>query len=112
VRSVIVSPDARAQKAIRSNVLDPARRADAAVAGREQAADSRGRARGVGGKPDGGRRCCLVGRGGLRAVVMVDPPSGDFAVLAHEVHMCPVGEGPHGLLAQVAVGTGQRQAGR
>jgi hypothetical protein len=45
----------------------------------------------VDGKPDGRQRCCLVGRGGLRAVVMVDPPSGDFGVLAHEVHMRPVG---------------------
>lgn len=38
VRSVIVSPDAMARKAIGSNVLDPARRAPAARAGREQAA--------------------------------------------------------------------------
>ena len=38
MRSVIVSPDAGARKAIRSNVLDPARRVDAAMAGREQAA--------------------------------------------------------------------------
>jgi NTE family protein len=38
VRSVIVSPDAAARKAIGANVLDPARRADAARAGREQAA--------------------------------------------------------------------------
>jgi len=38
VRSVIVAPDAAARKAIGANVLDPARRADAARAGREQAA--------------------------------------------------------------------------
>jgi NTE family protein len=38
VRSVTVSPDAPARRAIGSNVLDPARRADAARAGRAQAA--------------------------------------------------------------------------
>jgi len=38
VRSAIVAPDAPARKAIGANVLDPARRADAARAGREQAA--------------------------------------------------------------------------
>jgi NTE family protein len=38
VRSVTVSPDAAARRAIGSNVLDPARRADAARAGRAQAA--------------------------------------------------------------------------
>ena len=37
VRSVVVSPDAAARKAIGSNPLDPARRAAAARAGREQA---------------------------------------------------------------------------
>lgn len=37
VRSVTVSPDAAARRAIGSNVLDPARRADAARAGRAQA---------------------------------------------------------------------------
>lgn len=39
VQSVVVRPDARALKAIGRNVLDPARRADAARAGREQASD-------------------------------------------------------------------------
>ena len=39
VQSMVVRPDARALKAIGRNVLDPARRADAACAGREQAAD-------------------------------------------------------------------------
>jgi NTE family protein len=38
VRSVTVSPDAAARRTIGSNVLDPARRADAARAGRAQAA--------------------------------------------------------------------------
>jgi NTE family protein len=38
VRSVVVSPDAEARRAIGRNVLDPARRAAAARAGREQAA--------------------------------------------------------------------------
>jgi NTE family protein len=38
VRSVAVSPDTAARRAIGSNVLDPARRADAARAGRAQAA--------------------------------------------------------------------------
>jgi NTE family protein len=38
VRSVVVSPDPTARRAIGSNVLDPARRADAARAGRAQAA--------------------------------------------------------------------------
>lgn len=39
VRSIVVSPDARARKAIGSNALDPARRAASAEAGRLQAAD-------------------------------------------------------------------------
>jgi NTE family protein len=38
VRSVVVSPDAQARKAIGSNALDPAQRAASARAGREQAA--------------------------------------------------------------------------
>jgi len=38
VRSVVVTPDAAARRAIGRNVLDPARRAAAARAGREQAA--------------------------------------------------------------------------
>ena len=38
VRSIVISPDAAARKAIGSNPLDPARRAAAARAGREQAA--------------------------------------------------------------------------
>jgi NTE family protein len=38
VRSVVVSPDAQARKAIGSNVLDPAHRAASARAGREQGA--------------------------------------------------------------------------
>lgn len=42
VRSAIVRPDAHALKAIGRNVLDPARRADAARAGRRQAADVAG----------------------------------------------------------------------
>jgi NTE family protein len=39
VRSVICTPDGRARAAIGRNVLDPARRAAAARAGRRQAAD-------------------------------------------------------------------------
>lgn len=47
VQSTVVRPDARALKAIGRNVLDPARRADAARAGREQAADVAARIRAV-----------------------------------------------------------------
>jgi NTE family protein len=42
VRVVICSPDAEARAAIGRNVLDPARRAAAARAGRRQAADLAG----------------------------------------------------------------------
>lgn len=47
VRSVIVSPDAAARTAIGGNVLDPAHRAPAAQAGREQAASVAERVREV-----------------------------------------------------------------
>lgn len=47
VRSVIVSPDAASRAAIGPNVLDPARRALAAQAGRAQAADVASRVREV-----------------------------------------------------------------
>jgi NTE family protein len=47
VRSIIVSPDAASRAAIGSNVLDPARRAPSAQAGRTQAADIADRVRAV-----------------------------------------------------------------
>lgn len=54
VRSVAVSPDAQARRAIGRNVLDPARRADAARAGRAQAARAAGRVAAVWAGPGDG----------------------------------------------------------
>src|SRR5439155_24631028 len=57
-------------------------------------------------------RCSLTWRSGLGAVVVVNPPTGDFAVLADVVDVFPVCNRSFVPLAQVTVGAGQGQAGR